>query len=346
MIQSFPNISPQEESHPQEHRLLKQQQRQRISQNSASVSTSSGFTHDVSTSRSPQPLSLSSESITASPASAQSLSKLPSLSPQPIDKLICTSYCDLSSGSSCISWYSAALQSQQIALLRQPAHLVPSHQIPDPSPLSIAYTKFLQTVDQMTQSGIPIDSILEGIDPKVDLLFRPRSQLDTLTPATWACEITKRFMPFDLYTQLGYVFLLSRLIRWTLCPKLENWILLPSIMKPTALQRSVPHYPTADMQPLPIIRESMVRGEHTLQKPVGDVKRAGTQSIKLHWPLDIEAALENSTTGETVLSRLFMAAAADEDSWSCGVAYFQEISSKVYRGVYNVIVHDHAWKNA
>ena len=97
------------------------------------------------------------------------------------------------------------------------------------------------------------------------------------------------------------------------------------------------------MLPLPVIREALVRGESTLRRPVGNIERAGTQSIKMHWPFGIDAAFTHDpVTGETGLSRLFTEAAADESSWSCGIEFFEELSV-VGEGVYNVVVHQHDW---
>jgi Domain of unknown function (DUF3425) len=259
---------------------------------------------------------------------------------------VCTSLCFLASGVAQIPWYPAPLRFQQVALFHQPLHQIPAHQIPDVSALSVSFARFNIAAERKVKSGIPPSSVFGDIDTHVDLLFRPATSLDALTPANWACETAKRFIPYDVHTQLGYVFLISRLIRWNLCPTLENYILLPPIMRPTCLQRCTPQFPTADFQPLPVIREALVRGERRLSKPIGDVERAGTEQIKLYWPFGMEAALEQDpTTRQIRLSQLFEAAAADETSWSCGVD-FAKHTSMAPMEIFNVVQHFHTWEGS
>ena len=263
----------------------------------------------------------------------------------PTASLICTTRCFMASGIKDIPWYPSSLRLQQVELHNKALYQIPAHQVPDVSPLSLTYYMYFNLMaEQKEQSSDAATFVLGNVDPRVDLLFRPRGPLDPLNVSTWACEIIKQFMPFDIFTQLGYVFLVSRLMRWNLCPTLQNYMLLPSIMRPTCAQRCVPHYPSADMQPLPVIREALVRGEHQLYRPVGNVNRAGTQSIKMHWPFGMEeAVVYDAVTGELVLSRLFEAAAADEASWSCGVDFARELSA-ADKGLFTTVSHNHGWE--
>ena len=261
------------------------------------------------------------------------------------EALVCTTRCFMASGIRDIPWYPASLRLQQVELHNQALHQIPAHQIPDVSPMSMTYYNYLNTMaEQKEGSRASASFVLGEADLRVDLLFRPRSTSDPLDVSAWTCELVKQFMPFDLFTQLGYVFLITRLMHWNLCPTLQNYMLLPSIMRPTCAQRCVPHYPSADMQPLPVIREALVRGERQLHKPVGNIRGAGTQGIKMHWPFGFEqAVVYNAVSGELVLSRLFEAAAADEASWSCGVDFAREIST-ADKGLFTTVHHNHGWE--
>lgn len=254
---------------------------------------------------------------------------------------LCTALCDLTSGEH-VSWYPESLRSQQRELLRHHNYQVPAHKIPDPqSSLSKEYTEFGNAVQQQLQLGRTIESIVGDTDPVVDLLFRPRTPSDALTNSLWACEVTKKLAPLDIYTQLGYVFLLSRLIRWCVTTTHKNWILMPPMMRPTNAQRWIPHYLSADIQPLSAVREALVYGRTTLDAPIGDLERAGTTSIKMSWPFGLDEAVElNPSTGQKVLSRLFQAAAADESNWSCGRDFMKDMPP----GEVNVVTHQHGWE--
>lgn len=259
--------------------------------------------------------------------------------------VVCTTRCFMASGIKNIPWYPASLRLQQVELHTRALYQIPPHEIPDVSPLSTTYYKYLHTMVEQREQSIALASLVLGDgDPSIDLLFRPRGTSDPLNVSTWACEMVKQFMPFDFFTQLGYVFLISRLMRWNLCPTLQNYMLLPSIMRPTCAQRCIPHYPSADLQPLPVIREALVRGDRQLHKPVGNVGGAGTQGIKMHWPFGFEeAVVYDAVGGQLVLSRLFEAAAADEASWSCGVDFAQEISA-ADTGLFTTVNHNHGWE--
>ena len=259
--------------------------------------------------------------------------------------LVCTTRCFMASGIKNIPWYPTSLRLQQVELHSGALHQIPAHQIPDVSPLSTTYYTYLNTmVEEKEQSCAAASFVLGDVDSRVDLLFRPRGASDPLNVSTWACEFVKQFIPFDIFTQLGYVFLIARLMRWNLCPTLQNYMLLPSIMRPTCAQRCVPHYPSADMQPLPVIREALVRGERQLRKPVGIVGGAGAQSIKMHWPFGLEEAVTyDALSGGLLLSRLFESAAADEASWSCEVDFAQELST-ADTGLFTTVNHNHSWE--
>lgn len=343
LVESPSHVLQPDDHDPQDGQFSQEEDAQIVLGVGSHVASSSTITEHVSLSlgQSLSHIDPTSDNLTPSDAPGRNLSSL--IGPNLSDVLICTSNCALLSSTYSAQWYPQSLQSKQLVVLRQPVHHVPAYQIPDASPLSRSYTSFVSAAEQVSQSGLPLYIFLGDISPNVDLLFRPQISSDLLTSATWACETTKNFIPFDIYTQIAYVFLISRFMRWTLSPTFEHWILLPPIMRPTTLQRCVPHYPSADIQPLPVIREAMIRGECTLLLPVGNTQRAGTQRIKLYWPFGMDAALKHDpVTGATVLSRLFAEAAADESNWSCGIDFLKGLS-EAGQGVYNVIVHMHGW---
>jgi hypothetical protein len=203
----------------------------------------------------------------------------------------------------------------------------------------MTFTNFRNGVHEMLQQGTPLADILGPLDPAVDLIFRSRLPTDTFTSSTWACELARTNVQSDIFTQLANAFLLARYMRWILAPTLENFVLLPEIMRPTLAQRTIPHYASADLYPIPAVRDCLVRGQLDLPRPIGT---DGIVGIKFDWPFDMARAVDtHPKTGVITLSRLFGTCAAEAKSWSCGRDFLEDTS--VTKTTINVINHQHEW---
>jgi hypothetical protein len=169
-------------------------------------------------------------------------------------RLVCSAFCGLSGSGSKrkrAAWYSAELQEKQEQLLGRPDHLISPHVLPDDSPLSMMFTDFKSAVETMLKHGTSEDEVLGPFDPIVDLLFRQRQSTDPFSACTWASDVARIvYVQTDIFTQLANSFLLTRFMRWIVAPSLENYLLLPDIMRPTPSQTRIPHYASADVYPL------------------------------------------------------------------------------------------------
>lgn len=253
---------------------------------------------------------------------------------------VCSAYCGLGTAVPTKSpWWSRDARERQEALLNGPRHKMLPYAIEDDSPLSLTFSNFKDAVQHMLAQGAQFDDVLGPIEPEVDLLFRNRSLNDPFTAGTWACEVARIYACIDVYTQLANVFLLSRFMRWIISPTVENWIMLPDIMKPTTAQCRIPHYASADLYSLPVIRDSLIRGETTLR---GDFGRPAANGVRMHWPFGLEQAVDKCpNTGATKISRLFAECASDTKYWSCSQDYLEHFPE--VKEYLNVIRHDHRW---
>jgi Domain of unknown function (DUF3425)/Fungal Zn(2)-Cys(6) binuclear cluster domain len=255
-----------------------------------------------------------------SPSSIPSQSVLDSPSADQKNYPVCSSFCALClHSSSRAPWYLAELQNRQLNLFKGPEHLILPHVITDSSPLSKMFMGFRMGVNKLLQQGTPLDEALGDLDPKVDLLFRQRNSSDPFSACTWACELSRLNVQWDIYTQLANTFLLARFMRWTLAPTLENYMLLPEIMRLTVAQRTIPHYPSADMYSIPWVRDSLISGEEQLSQPINNPLGAG---IFFNWPFDLDKAVDRDPiTGTTTISRLLGACAGMPGNWSCSTDF-------------------------
>ena len=254
--------------------------------------------------------------------------------------IICRHFCGLGGSVTIPAKYvSPKVQRRQEELLRGPVHHILPYTIDDDSPLSLAFSNFRDAVKHMLNQDMPLSDILGPLDTEVDLLFRVRSANDPFTAGTWACELARIYEHIDFFTQLANAFLLSRYMRWVLDPSLENYILLPDIMKPTHAQRVIPHFASADLYSIPAIRDSLIRGELKLSQAIGKQPVLG---VRIDWPFDLEKAVDRCpTTGTAKLSRLFAACASDAKYWSCSQDFLEKFPEA--QGHLNVITHQHDW---
>ena len=255
-------------------------------------------------------------------------------------QIICKHFCGLGGPSTFPGqWFSMEAHKRQEALLEGLNHLILPYIIPDDSPLSLAFSNFRDAVQHMVTQGIPLSSLLGPLDTEVDLLFRTRSTDDPFTAGTWACELSRIYAHIDIFTQLANAFLLSRFMRWILDPSIENYIMLPDIMKPTNAQRVIPHFASADLYSIPAIRDSLVRGDFKLPQAIGNQAVLG---VKFEWPFDMETAIDTcAVTGTRKISRLFAACASDPKYWSCSQDFLENFPEA--QGHLNVITHQHDW---
>ena len=179
------------------------------------------------------------------------------------DGLVCDALCALGvPGVSRPDWVSKERWLRQQASLNSPEHLRLPFIIDDHSPSSKLYKSFIQAARQMiAERSASLEGILGPLDAQVDLLYRDRIPSDAFCASTFACEVVKYYSNVDMDTQIAYAFFLARWIRWILYPSpenfVENFVLLPGLVKPTLLQLRVPHYASAGVQVLPEIRDHL-----------------------------------------------------------------------------------------
>ena len=206
----------------------------------------------------------------------------------------------------------------------------------------MVFINFKNGVSSMLAQGVPVAQVLGPLDPVVDLIFRPRLPSDPFSASTWACELARIDPSADIFTQLANVFLLSRYMRWNLAPTLENYLLLPKIMRPTMAQQTIPHYASAELYAIPAVRDCLVRSDFGL---LDRINTPATQGLKFHWPFNIEKAVETSPmSGVRTTSRLFGMCASELSNWSCGTQFL--VDSPLRNGLLNIIDHQHTWKEA
>lgn len=118
---------------------------------------------------------------------------------------------------------------------------------------------------------------------------------------------------FSIALHLASSLVMGRLMRWMLQPCAETYALVPDIIKPTKLQRLIPHPAPVDICLFAGFRDSLVFG---LRDFVSGMHEAG---IDVSWPYTLnEALLFNIKTGELEISPRFATHVSDVSNWKVG----------------------------
>ncbi|KAL8782675.1 MAG: hypothetical protein Q9195_009599 [Heterodermia aff. obscurata] len=209
--------------------------------------------------------------------------------------------------------YPAAHQWQQLINFSAHEYQVRSFALWEDSPIATLFYGFHDHAFQSIANGAPVSSILGPDIIDVELIFRGRTPDDPYDVCSWACEMWKSVVNFDIFVILASCVLASGLMRWDLFPTAENYALCPAMIRPTALQRFIPHSMPIDLVPHPTIRDNLIRDYKDWLTP-GTVDRASTS---VGWPFTLREAVEvHPVTGRRQVTPAFVAHATNPDNWS------------------------------
>ncbi|KAK5189377.1 hypothetical protein LTR99_008693 [Exophiala xenobiotica] len=200
-------------------------------------------------------------------------------------------------------------------------------------PLAAVYTDFRDYGRRRLAEGTPAETVLGAPEVCLNLLFRGRRPNDLHTPSTWACQYMRLLKDFDIYVSLAFVFTFSRFMRWAIAPSEESYALLPEAMRPTPLQRLVPHHPGVDLAIFPEMRDGLV---YDMRDYIVAIQTFG---CSVNWPYGLDAAIDYDPETELVtVADTFANHVCNLANWSVSqkfVDVFPEL-----RGYYHIVDQD------
>ncbi|KAI1617040.1 hypothetical protein EDD36DRAFT_461902 [Exophiala viscosa] len=181
------------------------------------------------------------------------------------------------------------------------------------TPLSNVITKYRNSASGLLAHGAsPID-ILGDVVIDVELFFRDRMVTDISSVCNWASEVWRSFNDWDFYVRLAHILAYTAIMRWQLCSTQEYYVAIPDMLKPRAVQYSVPHDIALDFMPLPPLRENLI-------KKAGDwVTVITSAGLSVNWDRGMdEAVVRNSSSQRRQLSKDFIRHVVNYQNWSVG----------------------------
>jgi len=208
-----------------------------------------------------------------------------------------------------------------------PMFLIQSRLAVEDSPLSKVFTGFRDAARQMVATGTPALDIVNRTDVVVDLFFRDRWPTDGFTCSSWACELCRTFGDLDDFVRVGCVFLLTRLMRWMICPTPETYAEVPECQRPTPTQCFIPHMPAIDLFPIPAMRDMLCISLEDWMTPLTQV------GLSCNWPYTMKEALETDVvTGSVRVSERFGQHVSKSENWSLNsyaLSLYPELVGKI-----------------
>ncbi|KAF5020169.1 hypothetical protein F66182_7809 [Fusarium sp. NRRL 66182] len=216
-------------------------------------------------------------------------------------------------------WDTTGSQTQIPEWQRMPLHLPPT-------------TKLDQVIITTTtawrarlQNGLEDDELKKSVFPSISsLLNRPRN-LEQILPGTFFETVAAQVWRSPIRSlpeRISFMYILSHYIRWLVCRTKETYYQMPAFLRPTELQRTVPHAAWIDMSVRPAARDAHIR-EMDLGR-FEELRLLVGRTINVSWPYPDSAAVVESPDKQTLmLHPVFEAHIRKVENWKYGKELFE-----------------------
>ncbi|KIH89752.1 hypothetical protein SPBR_07390 [Sporothrix brasiliensis 5110] len=159
--------------------------------------------------------------------------------------------------------------------------------------------------------------------PSISSLLNPNLGDDGSKPLTFALatHVVAKSNVRSVTTRIALMYTLSHLLRWLVCRNKSSYDKLPEFLKPTHLQRTVPHPPWVDIITWPQARDAIIRSKSWLTEDFEfDEFRVKTGAdMSVNWPYTDSGAFLDLGDGQNlVLSPIFENHIRRVENWTLG----------------------------
>ncbi|CAK7235092.1 hypothetical protein SEUCBS140593_009165 [Sporothrix eucalyptigena] len=146
--------------------------------------------------------------------------------------------------------------------------------------------------------------------PSISSLLNPNLGDDGTKPLTFALatHVVRKSNIRSVTTRIALMYTLSHLLRWLVCRNKSSYDKLPDFLKPTHLQRTVPHPPWVDIITWPQARDAIIRSKSWLTKDFefAEFRVKTGAHMSVNWPYTDSGAFLDLGDGQNlVLSPIF-----------------------------------------
>jgi hypothetical protein len=175
--------------------------------------------------------------------------------------------------------------------------------------------------------GIPEAEVLGPKYPSFNTILYPNPNIPTHPMTRFFRDILATFPDINTPVEkIAVAYVMFLIMRWHISPTAEHFERMPTWVRPTTWQITMPHPIWLDHLPWPDMRSEIVKNYQ--RYPFESFFIPFTRTLKVHWPEGDLNLYENprgaAPDGECVLSRAFEANIRNLDNWSLGSAFARE----------------------
>lgn len=163
--------------------------------------------------------------------------------------------------------------------------------------------------------------LAEPVFPNIhSLLNRPHNDVrnhsvqrfsDAVAAQVWRSSVE------SLPERIGFMYNLSHLLRWLICRSKETYDKMPKFLRPTELQRTVPHAAWVDTIVWPEARDAIIRNMDWAR--FEEFRVLAGLSLTVQWPYDNSTAFIEAPDKQTMLLHpIFEAHIRKAENWKLG----------------------------
>jgi len=202
---------------------------------------------------------------------------------------------------------------------------LPKH-LPATCPLDQILLDFLASRRLMSTCGTTIESVLGPKELSVIGIISP-TLTQTLHPVSRVmAEIFSTFPNVAVTEKIGFMYKMHRTLRWQIAPTEENYLELPTWLRPTATQLTVPHAAWIDNIPWPSVRDLLIQKSDVY--PFEIFSEFYSQEVSVRWPYDpLDAIIHHHPHGkeDAVLNPIFEKHVRKLSNWTVSAQFERQM---------------------
>ncbi|KAJ4310437.1 hypothetical protein N0V84_010969 [Fusarium piperis] len=206
------------------------------------------------------------------------------------------------------SWDSTSSQGQTPEWQMMPLYLPPT-------------TKLDEVVISTTaawRARLHKDEELEKpVFPSINSLLNRPTNVEQGLPGTFSETVAAQVWRSPIKTlaeRIGFMYNLSHLIRWLVCRSKDTYEKMPAFLRPTELQRTVPHAAWISTFPWPDVRDALIK--HMDLSRFEEMRVLVGKSLSVSWPYpDSTAFVESPDKQSLMLHPAFEAHIRRKENW-------------------------------
>lgn len=171
--------------------------------------------------------------------------------------------------------------------------------------LSQVMRSFREAASSQILAGARVEYVLSTTGIELDMFFRDRTDQDSHTVSTWACEFAKSWTLLSPVSQLAVIHFAAAFIRWFILPCRQTYSLMSTILRPLDGD-SMAHDSSEE-------ESCRAHGVEWINSVTMDVHQ-------LTWPYPYMACFDEPVAGNNPqsrrLSRLFIEYCDDSNNWN------------------------------